>query len=83
MRITTESGSVYYIDTDAKTMRRLPGENTFTLQGDGEDLPYTTISDIKVGESVSAVWYRTPEADARFPTVRLTTPVVLIEEELI
>lgn len=58
-------------------MIRYRGEWTDELQGDGDVLPYSSISAIELGEPIQALWYRTPEH--LFPTLRVTTLVDDIE----
>lgn len=77
-KVTTESGSVYHIDTTWKTMVRHPGEDATELQGDSEPIYYAEIAELKVGEPVYAIWYRS--AAHAHPTVRATTPIVSIED---
>ena len=77
-RVTTESGSLYYIDTEKKTMIRYRGEWTDELQGDGDVLPYSSISPIDIGEPVQALWFRSPEH--LYPTLRVTSLVEDVEE---
>lgn len=58
IQFTTESNSIYQVDTNNKKIRRLSGKsNPTTRQGnDGEWKSYITLSPIVKGESVVIVW---------------------------
>lgn len=75
LRVVTESGSVYRLDTAAKTLVRTPGEGAATAAFDGELLEYEyLVHGPNVGVPVLAYW------DDNGPKLRITTPVVSIEE---
>lgn len=76
--IATESGSVYTLDTEAKTMVRTPGEASFELDFDGEVFKYTDLLDeLTIGNPLRATWYN--ENRLRYQ-VRTTTPMVSIKQ---
>lgn len=74
IRLTTESGSVYELDTDAKTVRRLPrpGAGVNVLRHDGRAHAYHQIvNGPTVGE---------PFVYVHDLSTRITTPVVSVED---
>lgn len=75
LRIETESGSVYYMDTETKTLKRTPGENAGALINDGEAYHYEGAPEPTIGKPLHAVWNNNGKLQ-----VRSTTPVVSIEE---
>lgn len=76
LRVTTESGSVYVLDTDAKTLQRTPGEDAGSVAFDGENLKYEYLAyGPQVRYPMLAFW-----DDNGNPKLRQTTPVVTIEE---
>ncbi|WP_159601505.1 hypothetical protein [Agromyces humi] len=48
--ITTETGSKYLIDLDARTVRRNPSSLIDGLAGDKKDLPLLAITNCTIGE---------------------------------
>jgi len=58
MRFTTQSGSIYEVDTEGKKIRRLEGKkNPTPRQGkDGEWRGYLNDLKVEVGESVLISW---------------------------
>lgn len=76
--ITTESGAIYILDTDAKTMVRTPGEASFELAFDGEAFEYTDLLDeLTIGNPMRAVWFNKASGKNQ---IRTTTPMVQIRE---
>lgn len=76
--IRTESGSVYTLDTEAKTMVRTPGEASFELDFDGEVFEYTDLLDeLTIGNPLRATWLN--KKHSRYQ-VRTTTPMVSIKQ---
>lgn len=56
-QIGTESGSLYQLDTDKKTLHRHPGEGSGELDYDGEEFTYEWLMDeLTIGNSLRAVW---------------------------
>jgi hypothetical protein len=78
LRVVTESGSVYELDTEEKTLIRTPGRDAVFAAFDGEGFRYDYILDnlIQIGCTLQVVWTN-PEGN---PKLRVTTPVVSIEE---
>lgn len=75
-RITTESGSVYSLDTLARTMTRLPGGEAESLEGDFTPMPYESLwRPPEVGQEMVVFW----EDGDHWPKMRVTTPVVGME----
>lgn len=70
VRATTESGSVYLIDADAKVMRRTRGKDSDPLDFDGEPIPFDVIDMIEIGTPINCLWQRHGRM-----TWRCTTPV--------
>lgn len=80
-RVTTESGSVYRLDTKAKVMIREPGEHAGVVHQDGEPIRYTSMwKNPKVGEPMLFFWLRGDEEDTDWPMLRQTTYVTRVEE---
>lgn len=76
--IATESGSVYTLDTEAKTMVRTPGEASFELDFDGETFEYTDLLDeLAIGNVLRAVWFNKARGKNQ---IRTTTPMVSIKQ---
>ncbi len=76
-RITTASGSVYALDEEAMTVRRVPSVESNRLRKDAQALPLLGVPLVELGESMHML------IDVRgddISTVRTTTPVVAIEE---
>lgn len=75
-RITTQSGSVYLLDTEAKTLTRTPGPNAAPVMHDGKPFRYEYLAfEPQEGKPLMAYW----DLNGR-PKLRSTTPVVSIEE---
>lgn len=75
-RITTRSGSVYLLDTEAKTLTRTPGVGAAPVMHDGKPFRYEYLAHPpQEGHQLMAYW----DLNGR-PKLRSTTPVVSIEE---
>lgn len=83
IRVETESGSVYTINTETKYMRRDPGTEppadpkvfVNSLENDGKDHAYQYIALLEVGKPLLVRWTR----DGR-SVIRSSTFVTKIEE---
>lgn len=71
-RFVTESGSVYIIDHDEKTMTRVPGPEAGEVAHDNEPFRYASIMINQPSGCLMAVWCD-PEGN---PKLRTTTRVV-------
>lgn len=75
--ITTESGSVYQLDTSKKTMVRSPGTDAGELDFDGEVFAYEELMDeLTIGTPLRAVWDNAKRGKKQ---IRSTTPMVAIK----
>lgn len=75
-QITTESGSVYLLDTEAQEMTRLPGGKAGSLEGDFAPMRFQSIwRPPEVGQELVVFW----EDGDNWPKMRVTTPVVEVE----
>lgn len=70
LRITTESGSVYRLDTKAKVMLREPAEGATPLSEDNEPIRYERVWNLPDG-GLGILWLKDGA-----PKLRTTTPVV-------
>jgi hypothetical protein len=76
LRVETTSGSVYYLDTESKMVKRTPGEDAGALAGDDTTHQYIeTAEPPTIGKSLFVLWNNKGKLQ-----VRGTTPVVSIEE---
>jgi hypothetical protein len=77
--VKTVSGSEYLLDEEAKKFFRTRGENeeNYKAENDGEWVPYTEIAQLEVGKTMEIFWMR---EGAQWPTLRMTTPVLSVEE---
>lgn len=72
--ITTESGSLYCLDTEAQTLERSPAKESLKLHGDNEAIKYETLmSELTIDTPLRVLW----RLDGR-PIVRTTTPMTEI-----
>lgn len=73
--ITTESGSVYRLDTLNKTMKRKPGDDAGELDYDEKPFAYEELLDeLTIGNPLRAVW-----DDKGRKRIRTSTPMTCIE----
>lgn len=70
-RFVTESGSVYTVDHDEKTLIRVPGPEAGEVAYDNEPFRYTSLT-FSPDKCIFAVWW---DADGN-PKLRQTTKVV-------
>jgi len=73
-RVTTITGSVYYLD--GKAVVRIPGGHSNPLRGDRELMVVSARSGLTIGQSMVLLLQK----GNRTYTTRLTTPVVSVEE---
>lgn len=74
--VHTYSGSRYMIDEEAKTFRRLPGQDVNSIDNDDTDQPYLEILHLRNGSPMEILWINEDGKEK----VRLTTPVKKIVE---
>jgi hypothetical protein len=74
-RITTITGSVYYLDGQA--IVRIPGGHSNSLRADNEVMEICARGGITIGQPMVLLLLKRPP---KTYTTRLTTPVVSIEE---
>lgn len=74
-RFVTESGSVYTVDHDEKTMTRLPGPEAGEVAHDNEPFRYASI---KIDEQTGCLWAIWCDSFGN-PKLRQTTRVVSSE----
>lgn len=76
-RITTESGSIYSLDTEKQEMIRLPGAEAESLKSDFSTIKYAALwYPPEVGRELLIMW----QDDGNWPQMRITTPLVEVEE---
>lgn len=74
--IETESGSIYRLDTEAKTIVRSPGESAGELDFDGDEFEYEELLDeLTIGNPLRAVWFNKARGKKQ---IRTSTPMVTI-----
>lgn len=75
--IVTESGSVYQLDTNEKTLHRSPGSEAGELDFDGEPFVYEELLDeLTIGNQLRAVWDNKARGKKQ---IRSTTAMVSIK----
>jgi hypothetical protein len=74
--IVTASGSTYYLDMDARSFEREPGEPDLVLRRDRETVRLVALTSCEIGMPMSLFI----DLNARdvFVTTRITTPVIII-----
>ena len=74
--IVTASGSTFYLDMDARTFEREPGEPDLVLRRDRETVRLVALTSCEIGMPMSLVI----DLHARnvFATTRITMPVIII-----
>lgn len=75
VRVETRSGTVYEIDPQERTVRRVNIGSEGAFRRDGEAITYTAMTEVNVGQRIGML------LDLRgdgVTTVRVTTPVVSI-----
>ncbi|HEY5268158.1 MAG TPA: hypothetical protein VII94_03410 [Candidatus Saccharimonadales bacterium] len=95
MRVTTQSGSVYEVDTTKKQIRRLNGvgDPSPRMGKDGQWRPYREVYGNEVGKSLTIIWGMDTEllpetkddiaegGGCAIPTT-ITSPIVSIETKI-
>lgn len=76
--IETESGAVYRLNTEHKTMTRLPASDGAELDFDGEVFEYAYLMDeLTIGNQLRAVWFNKARGKNQ---VRSSTAMVSIKQ---